>query len=312
MSRTTEVFFLVDGARLEAQTCLLAPSLKAHLTASQKPVAYLREDYAPNLHPMTRDILRDCGVETRLIPGTDQTHAPWTAPYPQGNKILAAATPRDCDVSVFIDTDTVLARPIDFAAELGTAQIAASVSDYSSPATDDDSWRSHYALFGLDLPEKRVQLRAGRRLWMAPYYNAGVVLFAERGPDGQPTGIGPAWLEMARDFDHRQDIPYERAFIDQLTLPILGQQIGAPVKDLDQRLNFNIQSFGDSAPDMADIVHYHNIGVLWAHQDHGAAALQLLLDMIGPDGIRAYAETFRPHIKRRRLKRLLEPLGITL
>jgi hypothetical protein len=301
----TAVFFLVDGERLEAQACLLAASLCRHLQDGQRAVAYLREDYAPRLHSFTADVLDAAGVERRLIPDTAGGHRPWTAPYPQGNKILAAAMERDCEVSVFLDTDTVIVRPVDFAAELGEAEIAASVSDYASPATDEESWRSHYALFGLDLPEARLTLRAGRRLTLPPYFNAGVVLFRERDASGAVNGIGRDWLEMASDFDRRQTLPIERAFIDQITLPILGFRRGTPVMPLPQRLNFNIQAFDDAPASEADIAHYHKFGVLWAHEEHGPAAIDALRGLVGRSGVRTFIETFRPHLKVRRMKRHL-------
>ena len=305
---TTEIFFLVDGERLEAQACLLAATLGRHLRPGQRAVACLREDHAPALNPFTAEVLDAAGIGRRIIPGTLGGHDPWTAPYPQGNKILAAAMARDCDVSVFLDTDTLLVRPVDFAAELGGAEIAASVSDYASPATDDESWRSHYALFGLELPEERVKLRAGRRLVMPPYFNAGVILFRERDASGAPTGIGREWLEMASDFDRRQTLPLDRAFIDQLTLPILGVRRGMPVEPLAQRLNFNIQAFGSAPVEAADIAHYHKLGVLWGNEGHGRAALAALRALVGAKGLRAYGDIFGPHLRRRRMRQLLEAM----
>ncbi len=163
--KITDVFFVVDGNRLEAQACLLAPSLRRHLSASQRAVAYVRQDYLPHLLPFTRDVLHASGVEIREIPNTDKGHAPWAAPYPQGNKILAASTPRDCDVSVFLDTDMIMAEPVSFSRMLGAAQIGAVVSDYQASAGQVEDWEHFYDLFGMELPAERVQLHGGRREW---------------------------------------------------------------------------------------------------------------------------------------------------
>jgi hypothetical protein len=306
----TEVFFLVDGKRLEAQACLLAGTLLRHLGPGQRAVAYVRSDYAPQLEPLTREVLDKAGIALRIMPGTEGGHAPWRAPYPQGNKILAAALARDCAVSVFLDTDTVMVRPVDFAAMLGADGIAAVVSDYAIPATDVESWREHYAMFGLGLPEERVTLHAGRRLTVLPYFNAGVVLWREKDAGGAPTGIGAAWLTMAVRFDAERQVP-DRSFIDQITLPILGHTRNMPVKTLPQRMNFNIQAFGSAAADQADIAHYHNIGVLWAHPEHGLSTLRALQSLIGRDGIDRYVATFFVHLKRSRMKAHLAALAMS-
>jgi len=312
-SAGVEVFFVVDGPRLEAQACLLAPTLRAHLDArSQRAVAYVRSDYIDKIDPLTAEVLERSGISLREIPHTHLGHLPWSAPYPQGNKLLAAADERDCEVSVFMDTDMVLARPVNFARELGRAQIAASVSDYASPGTDAESWRSHYALFGLDLPEQRVRLRGGRRLTTLPYFNAGLVIFREADANGDPTGIARSWLEAALLLEKAGDAVADRTFIDQLALPILGYKIEAPVKKLAQRMNFNIQAFGAAPASAADIAHYHNIGVLWQHADHARNALAELHALIGPDGIERFAQTFFPHIKRKRMKQYLPEFATPL
>ncbi|MEO0693577.1 MAG: hypothetical protein AAFY90_11965 [Pseudomonadota bacterium] len=304
MADTVEVFFLVDGERLEAQACLLAPTLKRHLAPDQKPVAYLREDYAGHLDSLTREVLEASGVELRVIPGTDGAHAPWTAPYPQGNKILAAAQRRDCAISVFIDTDMVLAEPVDFIAELGTADIGACVSDFSATGNDEAGWTAFYGCFGLPLPEDRVILQAGRRLRSFPYYNAGMIIFREV-RDRAPTDIGRQWLDMAQQFDRDIEVPYNRDNIDQLTLPILGYQRGAPVAAMDPRLNFNIAAHGLGEGRRQSIAHYHRIGVLWSHPGHSQMTLDCLANACGAEMITRMLERFPHFMKRSRLKHYL-------
>ncbi|MEX3015699.1 hypothetical protein [Gymnodinialimonas hymeniacidonis] len=298
----TEVFFIVDGLRLEAQACLLAPSMKENLTPDQTGVAYVREDYCSELNDMTSEILDECEIEVRCIPNTDGGHEPWGAPYPHGNKILAAAAPRDCDVSVFIDTDTILAAPVDFEGELGDALIAACVSDYAASAGSDEDWAAYYAAFGMEPTTDRVQYNAGRRITSFPYYNAGVILFRERDEDGKPTGIGESWLEAALQFEREVKRDYSRPNIDQFTLPILGYLRGAPVKSLPQHMNFNIQSFGQGEGQRQSIVHYHRLGILWAHQRHGRQALERLISVRGPNAPDEFLEVFGAIAKRKRMK----------
>jgi hypothetical protein len=283
-TQTVDVYFMVDGETLEAQACLLAPTLKRNLREGQSAAAYVREDYAARIDPITREVLAAAGVETRLIPETATGHAPWSAPYPHGNKILAMAQPRRCDVSVFIDTDTVLSEPVDFARELGEAEIGACVSDYSNDANTEENWTRFYGLFGLTLPTDRVRLQAGRKLTSLPYFNAGVIVTREH-RDGVPTEIGRQWLDMALAFDAQVQVAYNRNNIDQFTLPILGYKRGHPVKALDPRLNFNIQSHGRGEGRAQALAHYHRIGVLWKHPGHAQHTLECLADLCGPDMI---------------------------
>ena len=301
----TDVFFVVDGERLEAQAILLAATLKRHLTPNQTAIAYVREDHADRLAPLTRAVLDRTGVEIRVIPDTDGgTHQPWSSPYPQGNKILAAAEPREATVSVFLDTDTVLIQPVDFAAQLGDALVAASASDYSATANDDGSWGAFYGLFGLPLPDERITLRGGRQIESLPYYNAGVVIFRER-MGTKPTGFGKGWLADAVHFDHHATPGHDRATIDQFTLPITATRQGRHVAGLDQAMNYNIQASGDETDDPLWIAHYHNIGVLWAHGPTARHVVECLLDVISDDELAEYIDRFFIHIKRSRLKHVL-------
>lgn len=308
-AKTTDVFFIVDGNRLEAQACLLAPSLKRHLSASQRAIAYVRQDYIANLLPFTRDVLAASGVEIREIPATDGTHAPFKAPYPQGNKILAASAPRDCDVSVFLDTDMVMAEPASFSRMLGRAEIGAVVSDYQASANLDEDWAHFYGVYGLDMPKERVQLYAGRRLMSLPYYNGGMVIFKERDAKGKPLGIGADWLDVAAEFEAKVTREYGRSNIDQFTLPILGYRRGAPVKALDQRLNFNIEAHGLGEGQRQTIAHYHRLGVLWKHEPHARAALAGLVEVTDPTGPDQFLEHFGEHAKRKRMKHHLEAMA---
>lgn len=306
---STEVFFVIDGFRLEAQACLLAPSLKRHLMAHQRGVAYVREDYVGQMTDFTGDVLAASDVELRVIPGTKGGHRPWLSPYPHGNKILAAALPRDCDVSVFLDTDTVLTRPVDFKAQLGDALIAACVSDYASPSNEHEDWEAFYSAFNLPLPQERVQLNGGRRLTSLPYFNAGVIVFRERTSDGVPLGVGRDWLGTALHFEREVTRPHERTFVDQFTLPILGYLRQMPVKPLDQHMNFNIQGFGNGEGQRQSVAHYHRIGALWKHHVHGRRALETLADIAGHRAPATFLEVFGLEARRKNMKHHLRAMA---
>mgnify|MGYP001795537267 CR=1 FL=1 len=216
--------------------------------------------------------------------------------------MLAAAAARDCDVSVFLDTDTVLVAPVDFAAELDDALIGACISDYQSATGSDTDWAAYYASFGLELPTDRVRLQAGRQLESLPYYNAGVVAWRERLEDGAPTHVGRDWLETGLHFEREVTHPYARVNIDQFALPILGYLRGQPVKALDKHLNFNIESYGQGEGQRQSVAHYHRLGILWAHHQHGRFALEQLVTLMGPHAPQAFLHHFGEVAKRKRMK----------
>lgn len=306
---STEVFFIVDGERLEAQATLLAATLKRHLMPHQRAVAYVREDYRDKMQDFTVSVLEASDVEIRLIPNTNGGHAPWLAPYPQGNKILAAATPRDCDVSVFLDTDTVLTEPVEFADELGDGLVAACVSDYASSTGTQEDWEDYYAAFKLPLPEDRVQLNGGRKLMSVPYFNAGVLVFRERTDDGVPLEFGRDWLGAAMHFEREVKRDYARSNIDQFTLPILGYLRGQPVRIMGQHMNFNIQGHGDGEGQAQKVAHYHAIGALWKHKSHGRNALEAIAEVKGQAAPEQFLEVFGIHARRKNMKHHLRAMA---
>jgi hypothetical protein len=300
----TCLFFIVDGRKLEAQTCLLAPSLRRHLGYEIPVIAYRRKDAAP-MQPITEEILAACKIELRQIPGTGAADpSPWTAPYPIGNKIMAASDPRDCDISVFIDTDMVFAAPVDFAALLGEAQIAAVISDYTTLSNTIESWTALYRHFNLPLPEDRVRLPRGRRVTGLPYFNAGLIVFREAFGAAE-TFFGAEWLRDAIRFDHEITIPYARENIDQITLSLTAARLGEKISLLPNRYNFNLPAYGNAPDKPKALIHYHRFGILWSFPELGRPVLDDLRACMGEAGLTAVLDCFGDSLAMTRLRKLL-------
>jgi hypothetical protein len=299
------IFLIIDGLKLEAQACLLLPSLRRHLGDSVSVIAYRRKDASAPLQPVTEQVLQACKVTLREIPGTgpDQP-SPWREPYPIGNKILAASDPRDCDISVFIDTDMIFSGPIDFAKLLGAAEIAAVVSDYSTLSNDEAGWQAFYGHFGLPLPTERVTLLKGRALTSLPYFNAGMIVFREK-LGAKNLCFGAEWLADTRRFDHEITYPYTRGNLDQLSLPITAARLGYPVKPVSNKYNHNLQGHGDPPEANPCLLHYHTFGVLWSHEARGRAALDDLQNVLPSQSLDDFYDSFMAILKRKRLKKLL-------
>ncbi len=298
------VFFIVDGRKLEAQACLLLPTLRRHLGADVSVIAYRRMDSVPLL-PITEHVLAACNVDQRMIPGTGPDDpSPWTQPYPIGNKILAASTPRDCDISVFVDTDMVFSAPVDFAALLADAQIGAVISDYTTESNTIEGWTALYGHFNLPLPAERVRLPRGRRVTGLPYFNGGLIVFQELF-GAEKRAFGAEWMQDAIRFDHEIKIPYNRANIDQLTLSLTATRLGEKIRLLPNAFNFNLPAYGELPDAPKALIHYHRFGILWSFPALGRPVLDAVRDLMGEAGLTAVLDSFGDKLAITRLRKLL-------
>lgn len=124
----------------------------------------------------------------------------WARPYPHGNKILAAASPREDAWSVFIDTDMVCAAPLKLASLQEPNRLAVVPEGVPSWGKNSDRWERDYAHFGLEVPTERVRLTRRRRIEFLPYFNAGFVMFPNA-PQFEGESFRSLWLQTALDFD---------------------------------------------------------------------------------------------------------------
>lgn len=288
MATSTSLFFIVDGPKLIGQAHFLAASLLRHRDPDWTIIAYHRAD-APDPLPASLLWLFDAaGIEPRPIPGTAPGDTPvWHAPYPIGNKILAAAAPRDTAVSVFLDTDVLLNERIDFAELLGDGRIAAGYSDYRT----DVDWQAVYDHFGQPMPDARPGVLKRPNIPYPPYFNAGVIAFDDR-RDARGVHFGEAWLRAARSLENDAPFPLTRNMIDQITLPPLGAQLDSPVRPLAQRYNYNLQGWGAEHLDQAAITHYHQFNVLWSHPEAARPMLETLCDSLPRDRFASFYDGY--------------------
>ncbi|MEM9974221.1 MAG: hypothetical protein AAF771_08580 [Pseudomonadota bacterium] len=293
----TCVFFVVDGRKLEAQACMLAASLKRHLAGSVDVIAYRRADY--RVSDFTQSLLQSCEIELRHMAGTGPgSPAIWSRDWPVGNKLLAKAEPRDCDISVYLDTDMLLRAPVDFAAELGEAEVLACVADYIfGPLDTPDAWRKLYSHFGLDLPEERVTLLAGRKLELPPYFNGGFAIFREAPIGEGRERFGAAWLRDCLEIDAAEGFEDEREGLDQTLYPVTIRRLGARLALGRQALNFNVQAHGAAPGSDIAIAHYHNFATIFRRNPQlGYEAIDNIIETFGETQARAFIEEFRSEL----------------
>lgn len=297
------LFFVVDGEKLEAQACLLAASIRRHMPANTPVLAYHRQDY--KLSGFVKSFLKRCKIKLVPLPNTAEGDPnPWSRPWPVGNKMLAKAQPRDCEISVYLDTDMVMMKPVDFEAELGDGEVLACVADYIfGPMSEPEAWRSTYAFFDMDLPEERIALLGGRKLELPPYFNGGFSIFREKPIGTAQEHFGEAWLADCIKLDHAEGLDDAREGLDQTVYPITIRRLGAKFTQGRQAINFNVQAHGVASGEDIAIAHYHTFGTILRHQPSiGHTAVMNIEQLFGKKVTRDFITTYHdvlgwPHRK---------------
>lgn len=253
--------FVVEGPRLEAQSLLLASSIRRHHPRSM--ILGYRPIGAEPAPAAVQSMFRAVGGLLLPLPPAQGL---WRGAYPHGNKIIALAQPRDAAISIFLDTDMVMTAPLDAADLPGHGEVSVVPEGIQSWGKEEDRWERVYAHFGLSMPEERIRLLRGARRSSPPYFNAGFV--AQRETDrveGQT--FGQLWLDTARKIDHEVGVANKRPWLDQIALPVTLRRFGLTYRLIDEAANFSISN-GRSLPDpfAPKILHYHRARFLrdWA------------------------------------------------
>lgn len=250
-------FILVaDGPRFEDSATILVGSMRlAHPEVACINV-YCPEQKLLQLSGFFREAMAVLGAS--IVPIIDQP-SPWASPYPHGNKLLAASQARDCDVSVFFDTDTVLLSPIsDSVSKGGTPEPTVFAVPEGVPTWGRhiEDWVPVYRHFGLPVPDERVRMCRGRRVETLPYFNAGFVGFAEAATQ-MGLRFGELWLETAIEIDQALDIPNKRPWLDQIALPIAVARSGLKMRVHDETYNYSLYRRREPAGEDVRLAHYH-------------------------------------------------------
>jgi hypothetical protein len=254
------ILFVADGERLERQSWLLASSISAAHADGPRPrvIAYASSQNIDAVSTLTRDLYDACGVELRVLPEQPS----WRAPYPHGNKMVAASDMRDTARAVFLDTDMVCLRPLFDMARLPPNTVAAAPEGVPTWGRDDDRWERAYAHFDLPYPTERVRLLRGRKKEFVPYFNAGFVAFPD-GSEGGQARFAERWIETALDLDHNCRIGGKRPWLDQISLPLTLARFGYDTDVLGETWNYSLARRKDYAatPDV-HVYHYHRFRYL--------------------------------------------------
>lgn len=305
---TGKIFFLVDGRKVEAQSIYLAASLARFLPTGWTATAMIRSDYLPKVSPLTLEILGACNIAvTELV--CDMTGCqPWGQAYPIGNKIMAAAQMPAEGRFLFLDTDMVALKQLDFSALSDPDAIYASRSDYicsiDAPVDGHEAyWRRYYNILGAVLPDERIRLRGARRRLYLPYLNAGFLLFHNQ-PQSKGGHFGKAWLEDAVRFETGCDVPFPRVNIDQITLPITAQKTHRAIIEVEDGFNLNIARKAHSEGGES-IIHYHDLLNLYSYS-RVEEIMETTIEVMGKPNFAAFLRQFPRETKIRQIKRFFK------
>jgi hypothetical protein len=147
--------------------------------------------------------------------------------YPHGNKILAAAEPRDTDLSGFLDTGVVYLNPRDFPLIPPNTPVFVTPKRVMTRGKGPEVWKPVYEVDGRDLPDWRVKLTKGRVV--LPNFNAGAVGFVERG-NAAGQQLQDLWFDTSIAIDGNPEIIGKRPWLDQIALPIAAASMGERVE----------------------------------------------------------------------------------
>lgn len=252
--RNTSYFFVMDGPRFQSAAVLLSTSLRMQMGEDVEIIAYVPEGNSSNFARAPEIMLELLGVDVRSMK-TD--HVVWAEPYPHGNKIIACCQERDSELSVFLDTDTICAKPMDFSDVPEEPSLFAVPEGVPTWGRAPEEWAPAYGLFGLDLPEERVRLTRGRSVAMLPYFNAGFVGFHERA-DAGGNRLPELWLDTALRLDHFDGIEKKRPWLDQIALPIAARRMRAGLHVLPESYNYSLYRRTEADQvNTPHIAHYH-------------------------------------------------------
>lgn len=248
-------FFVIDPPALLIDGIVLASTLRASFERAEI-IAYCPEPRRAMLPPYVAEFMASVGVSIRFMP-----RAPFQPHYKQGNKIVAACQPRETRHSIFLDTDTAIARPFDLGLIARDGQVSVVPEGALTWGKKQANWTPIYAMFGMEPPDERVVL-ARKAVKSLPYFNAGVV--------GFPTGSDFArlWMDTALAIDANKAVQQRRPWLDQIALPVAIARAGLTANVMDSALNLSMKRDLDkpwkaaagARLDQTDalILHYHH------------------------------------------------------
>lgn len=171
---------------------------------------------------------------------------PVASDYRIGNKVAALAAGDAAGLRVFLDSDMLCLRALDWPV-LRSHRLAAKPADMATFGSDE-TWQRLYARVGLALPSVRVVATIGQQM-MYPYFNAGMLATTEA------DALAPLWAQLCREVDVMADINPRRPWLDQIALPLAVACLGLETRSLGE--DWNYPAHVKPLLGQPYLVHYH-------------------------------------------------------
>lgn len=232
MPQNFSIIFVVDPPGLVLDSILLLASIRKHMP-DVSVIPYCPASKAEALPPQLLEFFAHHDAPIRLM----ETEGVFSPPYKQGNKLIAAAAPRDTAATLFLDTDIMVMRAFGADEILRDDHLSVAPEGRMTWGKMPEMWPSAYATFGLPVPTDQIRLARSNALSL-PYFNAGVVGFPNHTPSGQP--FGQLWLETSQRIDANEGIKGRRPWLDQIALPIAMMRAGLSMNLLARIWNLSL------------------------------------------------------------------------
>ncbi len=251
-----DVVFVCQHGELEAQSCLLAASLRKHCgnQVALHVIEPIPEEVYGTISPVTRKVLDELGAKWYPF------RNPISDDYKVFNKLNAFNIRPEGDRILFLDSDVLIRRPLTELSSYFTRPFAAKCGYKQAFSADEREWELVYQLFDLPLPRMRWPASDSHQ-WGPPYFNAAVIMV------DPACDFSKHWIDTCSRIHYAERLwdavkTKDRGTV-QVGLPMVLFRRNIPYALLDRRFNFglsrtrvrNPRAWGD---DEAYIVHYGN------------------------------------------------------
>jgi hypothetical protein len=253
------LIYIVDLPEIQYMACYLLASIREHFPPDVRVIAYCPEHKMADIDPgviRAHELMR---AEIQPL----RTEGRWDPAYPHGNKILAAMELRDSQFTAFIDSDVLFLRKNRPEALISTGKVGCAVAT-SMLWGEQSAWDQIYGVFGMPVPPERVRLSRRSPGKVAPYFNAGLIVFPE-GPVNDKR-FADVWYETATEIDRKTDFPARRPYLDQMSLPVAIRRAGLDWNILPEEQHYILggKLRGEPLPTDREIftIHYRGMRIL--------------------------------------------------
>jgi hypothetical protein len=253
------LIYIVDLPEYQYLACYLLASIREQFPPDVRVIGYCPEHKMADIDPAVLRAHEIMRAEIRPM----RTEGRWDPAYPHGNKILAAAEPRDSDYSAFVDSDVLFLRPNSPEALISPGRVSCSVAA-SMKWGEQSVWDEIYGVFGMPVPTERVRLMRRSPGKVVPYFSSGLVVFPEGPVNGRR--FADVWYETATEIDRKTDLPARRPYLDQMSLPLAIRRAGLEWNELPEKQHYILggKLRGEPLPEDSEIftIHYRTLKIV--------------------------------------------------